>query len=674
MEASVRKILTLLSTPNTKFVIPVYQRNYDWDEKQCSVLLKDIMDVASDDNILSHFLGSIVYFHEGVYTTGKNELSIIDGQQRLTTITLLLIALYHKSKEIEYFESGDIIFDQYLTYRHFKDTNKMKLVATEKNENILFKVLEERFDDISDDDDKSNILKNYNFFVQEIMNKESIDKINKGIEKLIYVDIALEKEKDDSQRIFESLNSTGLDLSQGDLIRNFILMNLDRENQNYIYQNYWIPIEEYTTVIKDKKIKIFISEFIRDFLTLQFGKIPNKTKVFEEFKNNYRYVDKSKLEFELKKIKEYASIYNVILNPEKEKDLGIQKQLKYLKSLDQGVINPFILGIYYDYKNNKICKDILIKVIELIQSYLWRRYITGEKTNVLNKIFMNLYSRIDDNRYYDSIEEYLARQNFPNDEKLKAELKIKQLYKDKEKLNYLFDRIENYGHHELVDVYSSNITIEHIFPQKPDKSWKNLLSESEFEKMVSLRDTISNLTLTGSNSNLGNKSFIEKKNIPVYGYKDSKLYLNKWLAEQDEWNLNKMDERFNKIFQIVINIWKYTKILNTNYYSKEIIFYCQGPRGYGTCKLVSDKITILKGSKASKFLYDSVKESNEKEIKQLIEKGVLEDKEEFYVFTNDYNVGSPSAAAKLVLGRSANGWSEWKTYEGKPLSDFRNKK
>lgn len=672
MEAKQKQIVEFLSTNNTQFTIPVYQRNYEWDEKQCSILLRDILQVAESENILSHFMGSIVYIHEGVYTIGKKEFSIIDGQQRLTTITILLAVIFHKAKKFGNDEIAEMIYERYLTDKHIKDNNKIKLILSGNNYNVFNKILNEKFEEIKDSDVESNLVNNYKFFEKEISSLDTIEKIIIGIEKLIYVDIALERGKDDPQKIFESLNSTGLDLSQGDLIRNFILMNLKREEQNRIYEEYWIPIEEYTKVRKGNKYKILISEFIRDFLTLEFGKIPNQSKVFEEFKNNYEYVSFEKLEDELKKIKNYSSIYSIVLNPENEKDLDIRNQFRYLKSLDQSVINPFLMGVYKDYNEQKIDKKILVQIMELIQNYILRRYICGEPTNALNKIFMNLYSKINKNDYYGSIETYILKQKFPDDKTLREELKLKPLYKDRDKLLYMFERIENYGHNELVDVYSENISIEHIFPQKPDKSWQKLISDTEYIKMLELKDTISNLTLTGSNSNLGNKVFVEKRDLPIKGYKDSKLFLNKWLGEQKEWNLNKMDERFNEIFNVIIKIWKSPKF-ETEENINETIFYCQGVRGYGTGRLVNNKFVVNKGSKASKFLYDSVKASNINIIDKLLKKDILKEEDEFYIFLTDYAVSSPSAAAKLILGRSANGWTEWKTYEGEVLDDFRVK-
>lgn len=672
MKANQNQISKLLSVANTQFTIPVYQRNYNWEEKQCSTLINDIIDISMDTNGNTHFIGSIVYMSDGVHSIGKNDFSVIDGQQRLTSITLLLIAIYHRANDFKEERIRDMVLERYLTDKYLDDANKMKLILPGVNCKILKYLLDRDIIWVEDTQKDSNLLKNYKFFYESIEDINKLKIIISGIEKLLYVDIILEKGKDDPQRIFESLNSTGLDLSQSDLIRNFILMDLDREKQNEIYEDYWVEIENNTKTYKKKKLNILLSEFLRDYLTIELKKIPNQKKVFEEFKNNYDYKDYDLIIEKIKDIKKYSDIYNKILNPEKEEDLDISINLRYLKAMDLGVINPFLMSIYNDYIKEKFEKDTFIKILELLQSYLLRRYVCGEPTGALNKIFASLYNRIDKNNYYSSLESILVNQNFPKNEEFKSSLKTKALYKDGDKLNYIFDRLENFEHNERVDVFADNITIEHIFPQKPNKDWKEALSQSEFDDMLALKDTISNLTLTGSNSNLGNKYFTEKRDKPNLGYKDSKLFLNKWIGEQDKWNINKMNERFEILYSKIVKIWNRPSIdekpLN------EIIFYCKGPRGEGNGVLLNgNKFKILKGSQISKDLMDSVKQSNTNIINELLDSGKLDEKEEYYVLKDDYIATSPSTASRIILGRSSNGLTDWKTYGGQELGSLKNK-
>ena len=670
MKASEKKIKDLFSEAKTFFAIPVYQRDYNWQEKHCKQLFEDILNVGKDIDINSHFIGSIVYIHEGVYGIGEKEFYVIDGQQRMITITLLHIALYHRLKESKE-EYADEIYELYLVNKFSKRDIKLKLLPPEENLNILNKILEENWEELEDYQDR-NIVKNYKFFKEIISNysNEEIEYLLAGLDKIIYVDIALEKDKDDPQKIFESLNSTGLDLSQGDLIRNYILMDLEREKQNFVYKNLWLPIENNCKISLGNEIKNYVSDFIRDYLTLKNGKIPSKPKVFEEFKEFY---DKNNDE-QLEDIKNFSEEYSHIIKPNTEKDKDIRKELENLKVLDQTVINTFLIGVLRDYRKNKIVKNEILEILKLLQSYVWRRFITEKPSNALNKIFQGMYLRISkEQKYYKSLEENLLNQDFPTDDELKEALKTKNVYKDKEKLRYVFKELENYNHNELIDFENEKITIEHIFPQKPNKSWKEKYSDYELEEMKTFKDTISNLTLTGSNVNLGNKSFLEKRNDGIHGYKNSKLYLNKYLGKLNEWNLSAMEGRFEELFKNIVKIWKRPENSEDRDIEK-VTFVLKGAASSGTGKLLAyEKFEILKGSiiiRGNKGS-ESVEKRNKRIIEELIENNLVEKDGNKYILKENYKVSSPSAAASLILGRNANGWKEWKTFDGKLLNEFR---
>ena len=670
MKASEKKIKDLFSEAKTFFAIPVYQRDYNWQEKHCKQLFEDILNVGKDIDITSHFIGSIVYIHEGVYGIGEKEFYVIDGQQRMITITLLHIALYHRLKESKE-EYADEIYELYLVNKFSKRDIKLKLLPPEENLNILNKILEENWEELEEYQDR-NIVKNYKFFKEIISNysNEEIEYLLAGLDKIIYVDIALEKDKDDPQKIFESLNSTGLDLSQGDLIRNYILMDLEREKQNLVYKNLWLPIENNCKISLGNEIKNYVSDFIRDYLTLKNGKIPSKPKVFEKFKEFY---DKNNDE-QLEDIKNFSEEYSHIIKPNTEKDKDIRKELENLKVLDQTVINTFLIGILRDYRENKIVKNEILEILKLLQSYIWRRFITEKPSNALNKIFQGMYLRISkDQKYYKSLEESLLNQDFPTDDELKEALKTKNVYKDKEKLRYVFKELENYNHNELIDFENEKITIEHIFPQKPNKSWKEKYSDYELEEMKTFKDTISNLTLTGSNANLGNKSFLEKRNDDIHGYKNSKLYLNKYLGKLNEWNLSAMEGRFEELFKNIVKIWKRPESSEDKDIEK-VTFVLKGAASSGTGKLLAyEKFEILKGSiivKGNKG-NENVEKRNKRIIEELIENNLVEKDGNKYILKENYKVSSPSAAASLILGRNANGWKEWKTFDGKLLNEFR---
>ena len=672
MKASERKITKLFSESDTVFSIPVYQRDYNWQEKQCQRLFKDILQTGKNEKVSSYFLGSIVYIHDGIYGVGEKEFHVIDGQQRMTTLTLLFLAIYFKLKGTILAKDADKIYNQYVVNPYSEKEIKLKLLPPEENLYILNKISHNKFNELEAFQDR-NMLKNYLFFEKELENLsfDDMKHLSNGIEKLIYIDIALEKGKDDPQKIFESLNSTGLDLSQGDLIRNYILMDLERGEQNRIYKEIWIPIENNCKVSDGSEITSYVSDFIRDYLTLKTEKISSKPKVFETFKAYYEKENDEKLE----DMKKYSEAYSYIIKPSLEKDRDIQRELDYLKSLDKTVINTFLIGILKDYKDNILEKDELVNMLILLQSYLWRRYITEKPTNALNKIFQGMYGKISrSGNYYENLVDVLMAEDFPTDEELESALKLKNVYKDKEKLNYVFKKLENYNHNELIDFENEKITIEHIFPQKPNKTWKENYSDNELEQMISFKDTISNLTLTGSNSNLSNKAFHEKRDDEVHGYKNSKLYMNKYLGRLEEWNLLSMEARFESLYDDIIKIWKRPEDKATNDMEK-ITFVLKGKITSGKGRLLSnEKFEILKGTSIVlevKSDNPSTFRRNKNLIEDLIRKNLIEKLEDRYVFKENYIATSPSAAAILVLGRSANGWTEWKTYEGKLLSDYR---
>lgn len=672
MKASERKITKLFSESDTVFSIPVYQRDYNWQEKQCQRLFKDILQTGKNEKVSSYFLGSIVYIHDGIYGVGEKEFHVIDGQQRMTTLTLLFLAIYFKLKGTILAKDADKIYNQYVVNPYSEKEIKLKLLPPEENLYILNKISHNKFNELEAFQDR-NMLKNYLFFEKELENLsfDDMKHLSNGIEKLIYIDIALEKGKDDPQKIFESLNSTGLDLSQGDLIRNYILMDLERGEQNRIYKEIWIPIENNCKVSDGSEITSYVSDFIRDYLTLKTEKISSKPKVFETFKAYYEKENDEKLE----DMKKYSEAYSYIIKPSLEKDRDIQRELDYLKSLDKTVINTFLIGILKDYKDNILEKDKLVNMLILLQSYLWRRYITEKPTNALNKIFQGMYGKISrSGNYYENLVDVLMAEDFPTDEELESALKLKNVYKDKEKLNYVFKKLENYNHNELIDFENEKITIEHIFPQKPNKAWKENYSDNELEQMISFKDTISNLTLTGSNSNLSNKAFHEKRDDEVHGYRNSKLYMNKYLGRLEEWNLLSMEARFESLYDDIIKIWKRPEDKATNDMEK-ITFVLKGKVTSGKGRLLSnEKFEILKGTSIVlevKSDNPSTFRRNKNLIEDLIRKNLIEKLEDRYVFKENYIATSPSAAAILVLGRSANGWTEWKTYEGKLLSDYR---
>jgi len=405
MKANETKVEDFLSSNKTQFVIPVYQRNYDWSTSQCKQLLDDILEVGTSSKMNAHFIGSVVYVHDDVYTSSRiKELTVIDGQQRLTTLTLIYLALYRLAVEIGDKGLGAEISETYLTNKFAPEEEKLKLRPTENNDKAIKYLL--RSDKDEEFSDFSKVIDNFNYFKSRIT-EENFEFVLKGLSKLMFVEISLDREKDDPQRIFESLNSTGLELSQADLIRNYILMGLNRRDQNKIYNYYWEIIEK---LAKDETLNTSkVSDFIRDYLTLVNNKIPNKSKVYLEFKAKFPTTDLQELETNLSPIKSLVKFYNKLLNPKNETDKDIRLQLEYINRLEINVAYPFLMKVYEDYSENVIDKITFLKVLNFIQSFAWRRFIVGLPTNALNKIFMTLYEKVDKSDYLLSLQKWLLK-------------------------------------------------------------------------------------------------------------------------------------------------------------------------------------------------------------------------------------------------------------------------
>lgn len=567
MKANETKFEDFLASNKTQFIIPVYQRNYDWTMSQCKQLLDDILEVSSNNKMNAHFIGSVVYIHDDVYTSSRiKELTIIDGQQRLTTITLLYIVLYRMAKKLKNEKLMNEINETYLINKYSLEEEKLKLRPTENNDRALKYLL--RSDEQEDYQDFSRLIENYKYFKGRIT-EENYQTILKGLSKLMFVEISLDREKDAPQRIFESLNSTGLDLSQADLIRNYILMGLKRDDQAKIYHDYWEIIELYA---KDEKTnESRVSDFIRDYLTLENKNIPNKNKVYQEFKAKYPTTTLDNLLTVLTILKALAMYYNKLINPQKETDREISLQLQYISRLEMNVAYPFLMKVYADYGEHVIDKAAFINIFELVQSFVWRRFVMGFETAGRNKIFMNLYDKIDKPNYLFSIQKAFLKltgnSRFPKDAETINALKEKDVYNIKSKnRSYLLDRLENFENREIVIIDTNpDITVEHIFPQNPDSKWKLELKQDEFSFIRdNYLNTIGNLTLSGNNGELGNKPFLEKRDLLNAGYKDSRLWLNKHLSTLGKWGRNEIEERFRQISERFLKIWKFPEIDLTN--------------------------------------------------------------------------------------------------------------
>lgn len=552
MKASESKLLTVLKGPK-QFIIPIYQRTYSWKLAQCNQLLNDILRISKDPSTSGHFIGSVVYFQENIHTQSDvPKLLIIDGQQRVTTISLLIAALaqFLKNNEIAIDTNSTKLQNYYLLNSDEEDELHYKLLLNKRDKQTLINILKgiELPKDYS-----QRIVENFDFFKNKI-NKENASSIYNGILQLFVVEVALEKGIDNPQMIFESMNSTGLDLSQADLIRNYILMGQEIKLQNHLYEKYWYPMEqsygnEYTAAF---------NAFMRDYLSVKIGSIPRMDKVYEEFK---QYVQGSKSSDSIEEI--VADIYSfsnyyVHMVFHRLEDKELQQAFKNISRLKVDVSYPFLLPVYNDFKENFISKEVFIEILYLVESYVFRRAICGIPTNSLNKTFATLYKAISKDNYLESLKATFilmdGYKRFPDDVEFEKEMVAKDVYNFRSR-NYLLNKLENEGRKELVN--TDDYTIEHVMPQNESLSneWKVMLGEKWKEIHQTYLHTIGNLTLTGYNSELSNKPFEIKKTMEG-GFNDSPIRLNSFLRNTNIWNEETILKRANQLAQKASLIWK----------------------------------------------------------------------------------------------------------------------
>ncbi|GAA7307053.1 hypothetical protein HpBGD104_14450 [Helicobacter pylori] len=549
MKADAMKLLDFIGKSQEKqFVIPIYQRLYSWEKEQCKQLWDDIIKIGGDDKMNGHFIGSIVFVHDGIYTTSHNELLIIDGQQRLTTITLLFIALRdHLSDEVKRKE----IENHYLINSDKDGDKKFKLILSEPDRDTLLSLIDENKRKPSEPSLK--IMENFELFEEWIRkNTDKLETIFKGLDKLMVVEISLERGKDNPQLIFESMNSTGKDLTQTDLIRNYILMGLEPEKQECFYNKYWRAMEE-----DFKQNEKLFDKFVRHYLTIKTREIPNINKVYEAFKD-YRQKEGIEIEALLLDLQKYCGYFcQIVFKKEDNKDLN--KALGFLVDLEMDVIYPLLLELYSDYKGGFLSKTDFICSIDLTESYLVRRAVCGLGTNGLNKIFASFTKHIQKNEYFESLEAHFGsltkEQRFPGDDEFKDSFTTKELY-GSNKIEYILERLENFDTEEPVN--TKECTIEHIMPQTLNEKWKKDLGQDYERIHTQYLHTIGNLTLTGYNSEYSNRSFQEKRNMEK-GFKQSPLKLNQSLKDES-FGEKEIKKRANDLADWALKIWTYPKL------------------------------------------------------------------------------------------------------------------
>lgn len=556
MKATEAKLLAFLKK-STQFIIPIYQRTYSWTEKECRQIWDDVLRAGRNDDISVHFIGSVVYIEKGLFQVmNQPPLLVIDGQQRLTTISLLLEALARQLGDTEPLDgfSAKKLRSYYLLNPLEDGDRGYKLLLTQTDKDTLLALVQQK--DLPKE--KSlRVRENFEFFQKQIVaHKDDIALLCQGLAKLVIVDVALNRDQDNPQLIFESMNSTGRELSQADLIRNFILMGLEPDHQTRLYEDHWRPME---VEFGQEAYGSYFDSFMRHYLTVKTGDIPNIRDVYEAFKNHVRAKDSNSAGVDqlVADIHAYAHYFCAMaLGRETNKPLA--EAFQDLRELKVDVAYPFLLELYHDYQNGILSREHLLEAVRLTEAYVFRRAVCAIPTNSMNKTFATFGRAFKKDRYLESIQSYFmllpSYRRFPKDEEFKREIKVRDLYKFRSR-SYWLRRMENHDRKERVPV--DEYTIEHILPQNENlsKSWQEALGPEWQRIQQTWLHTLGNLTLTGYNPEYSDLPFPDKRDM-LGGFRQSPLRLNEGLGLVEVWDEAAIQERAERLASQAVGVWK----------------------------------------------------------------------------------------------------------------------
>ncbi len=560
MKANEANLLVFLKK-SPQFVIPIYQRTYSWTEKECRQLWNDILRTGRNDALSAHFVGSIVYIEKGLsQVSSQSPLLVIDGQQRLTTVTLIIAALTKALESLAEDQREPVdgfsprkLKNYYMVNPEEEGERHYKLILTQTDKASLMATVSGRE---QPKEYSLRIAENFALFETLIAEwKTDLSPICKGLAKLVVVDVALSRDQDNPQLIFESMNSTGRELSQADLIRNFILMGLEQPLQTRLYEQFWRPME---IEFGQEAYGIHFDSFMRHYLTVKTGEIPNVNEVYDAFKAHARSPDAAEAGVDslVKDIRDYARYFCAMaLGSETNEEL--KAAFHDLRELKVDVAYPFLLELYHDYAAGLLSQSDLVTAVRLIEAYVFRRAICAIPTNSMNKTFATFSKSLRKARYLESIEAHFltlpSYRRFPTDEEFQRDLQTRDLYNFRSR-TYWLRRLENYGRKERVAV--DEYTIEHIMPQNENLSlpWRTALGPDWKRVHQTWLHSLGNLTLTGYNSEYSDRPFAEKRDM-VGGFKESPLKLNAGLGQLTKWDEEEIKARGLKLASTAVSVW-----------------------------------------------------------------------------------------------------------------------
>lgn len=560
MKAVDANLLTLLKA-SSQFVVPIYQRVYSWEDAECEQLWQDIVRAGQNDNLGAHFTGSIVYVSKGSATNTAAEPDlIIDGQQRVTTVSLILAALASRleqlpadQQEVHDGFSPQKIRNRYLLDENEDDERRFKLLLSQQDRDALIAVVQ-GFP--APEGSTSRVVNNFDFFAKKLSSPDcDLGVVCRGLEKLVVVDVKLERGVDNPQLVFEAMNSTGKKLTQADLIRNFVLMDLAPSEQAALYAQYWRPMELRFSSGDEAQF----DAFMRHYLTIKTGKIPRIWDVYDAFKTfaMSRAQHGESIESLVLELSEYARRYQRLALGAERDSVALRAAFKEIELIKADVVYPFLLVLYTDYEAGLLTEAEFVELMQFITSYVFRRVVCKIPTNSLNKTFATLANEIRPDRYTESVYAALLKlesyRRFPTDEEFRSALTSSDVYNFRRR-SYLLRKLENRGRKEPVSI--EEYTIEHILPQNPDlsKPWRDELGEDWKKVQERYLHTLGNLTLTGYNSEYSDHPFQKKRDMPG-GFAESPLQLNKGLGQLDTWTETEIIARANRLAEEALQLW-----------------------------------------------------------------------------------------------------------------------
>lgn len=556
MRATEAKLLDFLKK-SAQLIVPIYQRAYSWTEKECLQLWNDILQAGQNEQMPVHFIGSVVYIEKRLgQVMDQTPLLVIDGQQRLTTVSLLLEALARRLGEAEPADgfSTRKIRDRYLLDPLEDGDRAFKLILTQTDKDTLMAIVRQKE---MPPNYSLRVQENFNLFDRQISRLgDDLVPLCKGLAKLVIVDVALSRDQDNPQLIFESMNSTGRELSQADLIRNFVLMGLEPNHQTRLYEDHWRPME---VLFGQEAYGNYFDSFMRYYLTVKTGNIPNVREVYEAFK---AYVRSQGLAVEevdelVADLRAFSGYY-CAMALDKETDPELSRAFQDLRELRVDVAYPFLLELYHDYKKGVLSRDDLLAAARLIESYVFRRAVCSVQPNSLRRTFATFGRSLKKDRYLESVCAHFSLlpsyRRFPSDDEFRREIQVRDLYNFRSR-SYWLRRLENYNRRERVPV--NEYTVEHILPQNPNLSeaWQTALGEDWQRVQQTWLHTLGNLTLTGYNATYSDHPFLQKRDIEN-GFKQSPLKLNQGLGKVDIWNEAAIQERADRLSHLAASVWQ----------------------------------------------------------------------------------------------------------------------